>query len=119
MNNTPADVHFRRETDSDNIVWLHFDRADAGTNTLSVEVLDELDRQLQAIAAQSPRGLVILSDKENGFIAGADIKSMIAGVSTETQALDLLHHGQAVFNRLAGLAVPTVALIHGFCLGPC
>jgi len=117
MNNTPADVHFRRETDSDNIVWLHFDRADAGTNTLSVEVLDELDRQLQAIAAQSPRGLVILSDKENGFIAGADIKSMIAGVSTETQALDLLHHGQAVFNRLAGLAVPTVALIHGFCLG--
>ena len=73
MTENNATEHFRVETDSDNIVWLHFNKADAGTNVLNAEVFDQLDQHLQAIAAQSPRGLVILSDKANGFIAGADI----------------------------------------------
>ena len=115
MNHAPE--HFRVETDADNITWLHFDKAGSGTNTLSIDALDELDQKLQLIASQCPRGLVILSDKPNGFIAGADIKSIIANVSTEAQALEILEKGQAVFNRLAGFSVPTVALIHGFCLG--
>ncbi|NNG12057.1 MAG: crotonase, partial [Halobacteria archaeon] len=109
-------THFRAETDSDNIVWLHFDKAGSGTNTFSSEALDELDQQLQSIAAQCPRGLVILSDKANGFIAGADIESFTR-IETEAQALAFLQHGQSVFNRLAAYSVPTVALIHGFCLG--
>jgi 3-hydroxyacyl-CoA dehydrogenase / enoyl-CoA hydratase / 3-hydroxybutyryl-CoA epimerase len=108
--------HFSRETDSENIVWLCFDKADAGTNVLSPEVFAELDEQLQAIAAERPRGLVILSGKANGFIAGADIKSFTR-VKTENQALELLKTGQEVFNRLAALSFPSVALIHGFCLG--
>ncbi len=108
--------HFRRETDSENIVWLCFDKADAGTNVLSPEVFAELDEQLQAIAAERPRGLVILSGKANGFIAGADIKSFTR-VKTENQALELLKTGQEVFNRLSALSFPSVALIHGFCLG--
>jgi 3-hydroxyacyl-CoA dehydrogenase/enoyl-CoA hydratase/3-hydroxybutyryl-CoA epimerase len=109
-------THFRAETDSDNIVWLHFDKAGSGTNTFSSEVLDELDQQLQSIAAECPRGLVILSDKANGFIAGADIESFTR-METEAQALAFLQHGQSVFNRLAAYSVPTVAMIHGFCLG--
>jgi 3-hydroxyacyl-CoA dehydrogenase/enoyl-CoA hydratase/3-hydroxybutyryl-CoA epimerase len=109
-------THFRAETDSDNIVWLHFDKAGSGTNTFSSEALNELDQQLRSIAAQCPRGLVILSDKENGFIAGADIESFTR-IETEAQALAFLQHGQSVFNRLAAMSVPTVALIHGFCLG--
>ena len=109
-------THFRAETDHDNIVWLHFDRAGSGTNTFSTEVLHELDQQLQSIAAQCPRGLVILSDKSNGFIAGADIESF-THIETEAQALAFLKLGQSVFNRLAAYTTPTVALIHGFCLG--
>ncbi len=109
-------THFRTETDSDNIVWLHFDKAGSGTNTFSTEALHELDQQLQSIAARCPRGLVFLSDKPNGFIAGADIESFTR-IETEAQALDFLQLGQSVFNRLATFTVPTVALIHGFCLG--
>ncbi|MGD8631277.1 MAG: enoyl-CoA hydratase-related protein, partial [Gammaproteobacteria bacterium] len=116
MNNTTDKQHFNRETDSDNIVWLCFDKADAGTNVLSPEVFAELDEHLQAIAAESPRGLVILSGKTNGFIAGADIKSFTR-VKTAQQAQELLQTGQEVFNRLAALPFPSVALIHGFCLG--
>ncbi len=116
MTETNAPAHFHVETDSDNIAWLHFDKADAGTNVLSIEVFEQLDLHLQQIAAQCPRGLVVLSDKSNGFIAGADITSFTK-VTTEQQALDLLNTGQAVFNRLEAMPFPTVALIHGFCLG--
>ena len=73
MENTTDSIHFKAETDDDNIVWLHFDKADAGTNVLSAEVFEQLDQHIQTIAAQRPRGLVIISDKANGFIAGADI----------------------------------------------
>ena len=116
MDNTTDKQHFSRETDNENIVWLCFDKADAGTNVLSPEVFAELDAHLQAIAAERPRGLVILSGKANGFIAGADIKSFTR-VKTERQAQELLQTGQEVFNRLATLPFPSVALIHGFCLG--
>ena len=116
MENSTKNVHFRVETDDDNIVWLHFDKADAGTNVLNVEVFEQLDEHLQQIAAQSPRGLVILSDKANGFIAGADI-SAFTEVKNSDQALAFLRRGQDVFNHLEALPFPTVALIHGFCLG--
>ncbi len=116
MDNTTDKQHFSRETDSENITWLCFDKADTGTNVLNPEVFAELDGHLKAIAAECPRGLVILSGKANGFIAGADIKSFTR-VKTEQQARELLKAGQEVFNRLAALPFPTVALIHGFCLG--
>jgi len=109
-------LNFRVETDADNIAWLHIDKAGAGTNVLGTEVLQELDSHLREIATQNPRGLVILSDKKNGFIAGADIEEFTR-IKNEAQALELIHLGQSVFNRLAELSFPTVALIHGFCLG--
>jgi 3-hydroxyacyl-CoA dehydrogenase/enoyl-CoA hydratase/3-hydroxybutyryl-CoA epimerase len=116
MDEGTAQTHFRTETDDDNIVWLHFDKAGTGTNVLSTEVLQELDGHIQTIRTRNPRGLVILSDKQNGFIAGADIEEFTR-IRSEAQALELIHLGQAVFNRLADLAFPTVAMIHGFCLG--
>jgi 3-hydroxyacyl-CoA dehydrogenase/enoyl-CoA hydratase/3-hydroxybutyryl-CoA epimerase len=116
MDDTSVAAHFRVDTDDDNIAWLHFDKAGAGTNVLSTGVLKELDRHIQAIRAQNPRGLVILSDKKNGFIAGADIEEFTR-IKSEAQALELIHLGQSVFNHLAELTFPTVACIHGFCLG--
>ena len=116
MNTATEQHHFRIETDTDAIVWLHMDKADAGTNVLGSEVLRELDRHLEAIAGRAPRGLIILSDKANGFIAGADIHEFIR-IRNEAEALELVRLGQSVFNRLAAFGFPSVALIHGFCLG--
>ena len=109
-------IHFKLATDDDNIAWLTFDKADTGTNVLNTEVFDQLDQHLQSIAAESPRGLVILSGKTNGFIAGADITAFTS-VKDTGQAMAFLRRGQEVFNRLEALPFPTVALIHGFCLG--
>jgi 3-hydroxyacyl-CoA dehydrogenase/enoyl-CoA hydratase/3-hydroxybutyryl-CoA epimerase len=100
-------AHFKLETDDDNIAWLTFDKADAGTNVLNTEVFDQLDQHLQSIAAEGPRGLVILSGKTNGFIAGADI-SAFTEVKDTDQAMAFLRRGQEVFNRLEALPFPTV-----------
>ncbi len=108
--------HWRTEKDQDGILWCHLDKADANTNTVSSEVLDELEVILKSLDEALPKGLVILSAKSHGFIAGADVKEF-AKLDTQDEALELIHRGQRVYDRLEHLPCPTVALINGFCLG--
>ena len=109
--------HWEMQTDSDNIIWLGLNRKNATVNTINDEVLDELNGLLQEIAHNSTaKGLVIHSLKAKGFIAGADVK-VIADFANPSQAVDFLRKGQAVFSRLELLPIPTVAMIHGFCMG--
>ncbi len=107
--------NWQQEKDADGIVWLTFDLAGASTNTLGKVAMEELDSLLGELEAQRPTGLVIRSGKAN-FIAGADI-SEFTRVQTVEQARELIQRGQAVVNRLESLRCPTVAMIHGFCLG--
>ena len=67
--------HWRLETDADNLAWLTFDRAETSTNTFSSEALRELADICSTLSAlaKKPSGLAVLSAKENGFAAGADI----------------------------------------------
>jgi len=65
--------HWRQETDADGIAWLCLDKADGSANVLSQEVLLEFDGILGLLEASPPRGLVIYSGKQNGFVMGADI----------------------------------------------
>ena len=103
--------------DDDNIAWLHFDKQDSSANVLSASLLEAFYEELLELSEnRKPRGLVILSDKPNGFIAGADVREFTR-LENRDQALDAIQRGQAVFDRLAALPFPTVALIHGFCLG--
>ena len=112
--NNKADLH--THIDDDNIAWLHFDKQGSGTNVLSASVLETFYETLLELVECKPRGLVILSDKKNGFIAGADVREFTQ-LENYDHALDAIQRGQAVFDRLAALPFPTVALIHGFCLG--
>ncbi len=107
---------WRLETDADDIAWLHIDSPDGGTNVLSNETLRGLERVLARVAKQAPKGLIILSDKPSGFIAGADVREFTK-LESKHQALEAIRLGQNVFNRLEQLPFPTLALIHGFCLG--
>jgi 3-hydroxyacyl-CoA dehydrogenase/enoyl-CoA hydratase/3-hydroxybutyryl-CoA epimerase len=108
--------HWRSEQDAARIVHLTLDRADSSTNSLSREVLDELDQLLRGLEHASPRALIIRSGKRNGFIAGADINEF-TGLGTVEEALPLIRRGQEILARIEALPVPTIALIHGFCLG--
>jgi 3-hydroxyacyl-CoA dehydrogenase/enoyl-CoA hydratase/3-hydroxybutyryl-CoA epimerase len=109
-------AHWRMRTDEDGIVWVLFDKKDSSANTLSADVLTELDAVLEKIERDRPRGLVIRSAKPAGFIAGADI-GQFRGVTDTAPIEALLTRGHAVLDRLDRLPLPTVAVIHGYCLG--
>jgi 3-hydroxyacyl-CoA dehydrogenase/enoyl-CoA hydratase/3-hydroxybutyryl-CoA epimerase len=108
--------NWRLERDDHDIAWLYVDKANAGANTLSKAVLEELYDILSHFNEDRPQGLVILSGKPGGFIAGADINEFTT-LGGQKDAEDLIGRGQAVLDRLSALDMPTVALIHGFCLG--
>lgn len=108
--------HWKPDSDQEGIVWCRFDKAESGTNVLSSEVLAEFNSLLGRLVDQQARGLVILSAKPNGFIAGADVSEFTA-VQTPEQARTLIDLGQTAFNTLAALPIPSVSLINGFCLG--
>ena len=108
--------NWRLEKDPDNIVWCYIDVDGKSTNVLSSEVLQELDAVLESFHENIPSGLIILSGKDNGFIAGANIDEFTKIVNSE-QALALIKKGQTVFDKLESLSCPTLSLINGFCLG--
>jgi len=108
--------HFQLKQDDTGISWLVMDKADSKVNILSTEVMEELDHQLILAAQQHPKGLVIASAKSTGFIAGADVKAF-ARIRNKTSAKKLINRGHDIFNRIASLPFPTVAMIHGHCLG--
>ncbi len=108
--------HWQAEARPDGVVVLSFDRAGESVNTFAQDVLIELDAFLERIALDPPKGLVIRSAKEKGFIAGADIREFQQFDEKGTIG-DSIRRGQQAFQRLAELPCPTVAAIHGFCMG--
>ena len=108
--------HWRIEREAEGLVWLWFDKADAGTNTLSAEALGEFDRVLTALEQAPPAGLIIASAKTSGFVAGADVREF-SELDSAAGARALIERGWHIFNRLAGVSYPTLALIRGHCLG--
>ena len=109
-------TNWRLRTDEDGIAWLLFDKKDSSANTLSEPVLTELNAVLEKLERDRPRGLVIRSAKPNGFIAGADI-TQFEGVTDPAQIAATLTAGHAVLDRLERLPLPTIAVVHGYCLG--
>jgi 3-hydroxyacyl-CoA dehydrogenase / enoyl-CoA hydratase / 3-hydroxybutyryl-CoA epimerase len=108
--------NFRLTHDGDGIAWLLFDRAGASANTLSADVMAEFELVLSALESQRPAGIVIRSAKPSGFIAGADVNEF-RGVSDPRVVEATMARAHVVTDRLEALKIPTVAVIHGFCLG--
>jgi 3-hydroxyacyl-CoA dehydrogenase/enoyl-CoA hydratase/3-hydroxybutyryl-CoA epimerase len=108
--------HWHPITDKDGIVWLGLKTANPGLNTLSKEVLEEFASLLDGFDQTPPTGVIIHSEKESGFIAGADIEEFTT-LDTAEKATELVARGWHLMNRLAAVRYPTLALIRGVCLG--
>ncbi len=108
--------HWQAELRADGVLVLSFDRAGESVNTFAQDVLIELDALIERIALDPPKAVVIRSAKEKGFIAGADIREFQKFDEQGTIG-DTIRRGQLTFQRLAELPCPTVAAIHGFCMG--
>jgi len=59
---------------------------------------------------------VVTSGKPRTFVAGADVRE-IQAVRTPAEGTQKAVRGQAIFERLASLNMPTLAAIDGICLG--
>jgi 3-hydroxyacyl-CoA dehydrogenase / enoyl-CoA hydratase / 3-hydroxybutyryl-CoA epimerase len=108
--------NFHVTRDADGIAWVLFDREGASANSLSAGVMEEFDKVLAGLEGERPAGVVIRSAKTSGFIAGADINEF-RGASDPRQVETQIGRAHAVIDRLEALRIPTVAVIHGFCLG--
>jgi len=108
--------HFRLETDRDGLVWVTMDKQGASTNTFSKDVMEELSALIDDLVAMKPRGMILQSGKDLGFIAGADVEEFKAARTVE-DALAIVRRGWDAFNKLAAVPFPTVALVRGFAMG--
>lgn len=108
--------HWSLHRGANGIVRLTLDKAGASSNTLSRDVLEELDGVLAELESDLPRGVVLASGKPNGFVLGADVAEF-SQLSDARQATGLAARGQEVLARVERLPCPTVAAIEGYALG--
>jgi 3-hydroxyacyl-CoA dehydrogenase/enoyl-CoA hydratase/3-hydroxybutyryl-CoA epimerase len=121
--------NFTIETDADGIALVTWDMPDKSMNVFTVEVMDELDKIIDQVVADSAiKGAVITSGKSS-FSGGADL-SMIKA------SFDLLKDAQAadpatavqklfettgrmtwLFRKLETSGKPWVSAINGTCMG--
>jgi 3-hydroxyacyl-CoA dehydrogenase/enoyl-CoA hydratase/3-hydroxybutyryl-CoA epimerase len=102
--------------DDDGSLVLILDVAGRSHNVFTRQVLTDLDAALERVSVFGAPVLVVRSGKKTGFLAGADLNEFLAVKDAEgAKALSAL--GQAVFNKLASLRMPTVAAIAGPCVG--
>jgi 3-hydroxyacyl-CoA dehydrogenase/enoyl-CoA hydratase/3-hydroxybutyryl-CoA epimerase len=120
LDTLPHLKHWTFTVDFEGLGWLTIDTPKSPVNTLSREAITELDTIVTTIEGMIPagelKGVILLSAKDSGFIAGADVTEFddMADPGVLTGALNRTHK---LFDRIEALKVPMVAGIHGFCLG--
>lgn len=100
----------------DGIAWLRLDAPGKRVNTLSTGLMTWFEEKLDDLYGERPCGLVIFSGKPETFVAGADLEELLTLQDSES-VIAMLENGHELMERLADLPFPTVAAIHGACLG--
>jgi len=113
---SPSDSPGSLTYDGQGLAWLVLDDPAKKVNTLSTRVFTWFGEQIERLEQEPPSGLVIVSGKPDGFVAGADLEELLA-VADKEAVIALLQRGHDLMERLAALPFPTVAAIHGACLG--
>ncbi len=110
----PAAGTVRLRQDGD-IATVLLDRP-AKLNALTPEMLDELDAVLARVRAGDARVVVVRGNGPKAFCVGADI-NRFAGLGPVPMWREWTTRGHRVFDALAGLRQPTVAVVHGVAAG--
>lgn len=85
-------------------------------NTLTLDLLLELEAAFDALAADSVVKAIIVTGTGRFFIAGADIR-VLAGIPSSREGTEMAMRGQAIFNKIEACPKPVIAAINGVCLG--
>ena len=108
---------FNMVVDKSGIGVITFDVVGEAMNTWTEDAFIGFDRVMQELEiAKGIRGIIFISGKPENFLAGANLKliSQIESAEEVRRTLDLFHGS---FARLIALKFPSVAAIHGHCLG--
>jgi 3-hydroxyacyl-CoA dehydrogenase/enoyl-CoA hydratase/3-hydroxybutyryl-CoA epimerase len=120
MSDTPSGSGPLLQVDESGVAWITFDDPGRRHNILTEEVMrtlaDRLTGVQQGVAENRVKAVVVWSGKPDSFIAGADVTA-IGAIEDPLSGEAAARMGQAVFMQLERLPVPTVAAIHGICLG--
>ena len=112
----PDYKNWKVERDEHGIAWCHLDKADSKVNLLAGEVLDELYELMDELQQDLPQAIIIVSDKKDSFIFGADIQEFTTLDSPE-KSQAFLDRGHKVMNKVAAMPCTTISMVHGMCLG--
>ena len=108
---------FNMVVESSGIGVVTFDVVGDTMNTWTDEAFRSFEELLTELeSAKGIRGVVFISGKPENFLAGANLK-LISQIETAEGVDKTMEHFHSSFNRLAALPIPTVAAIHGHCLG--
>ena len=110
-------AHTTFEIAAPGVAVIKLDNQDASLNVLSSSFLKSFDETLSEVSRHDGvKAVVIRSEKEKGFIAGADLNEL-AALKTAEDARQAARKGQLLFDRIADLGVPVIAAINGHCMG--
>ncbi|MGD8749334.1 MAG: 3-hydroxyacyl-CoA dehydrogenase NAD-binding domain-containing protein [Balneolaceae bacterium] len=100
----------------DGILVVTLDQDGEKVNKLNEELIAEFRDLLENTPPESIDGMVLVSGKENNFIAGADIE-MLKNKEAPKGIEELSRTGNQLLLKLESYPKPVVAAIHGSCLG--
>jgi enoyl-CoA hydratase len=97
------------------LATILLDRPDK-LNALTLEMLDTLQEAIAAAARSDARVVIVRGAGPKAFCVGADI-NRFAVLSAVQMWRDWTAHGHRVFDALAALRQPTIAVLHGPAFG--
>jgi 3-hydroxyacyl-CoA dehydrogenase / enoyl-CoA hydratase / 3-hydroxybutyryl-CoA epimerase len=101
----------------DDVAIVILDQAGRSVNTLSTAMLDAIDETLhELISREATTAVVIMSGKDAGFIAGADVREL-KELPSPAMAEALSRRGHDMIRRVRAQKKPIIAAIHGAALG--
>ena len=101
----------------DSVLIISLDAPGEKVNTLNEAMMEQFSSLLEEADSDSTiKGIVLISRKDDNFIAGADIE-MFKARSTAQEMQQLSWDGHQVLSKIAISKKPIVVAIHGSCMG--
>ena len=97
------------------IARIRLNRPEA-LNSLSPELLDELEKAVAEVRADTAARVAIFSGEGRAFCTGADLQSVLRLLEEWPDYIKFLYQLTRVFSAIEQLPVPTVAQVHGYAL---
>lgn len=108
---------FNLVVDETGIGVITFDAVGEAMNTWTERAFLGFERVIQELEiAKGIRGIIFISGKPDHFLTGAALE-MLSCIESADEARRIWDHFYDSFARLAALGFPSIAAIHGRCLG--